>query len=708
MKSSRKKLYELISQIGIKESMRLMRDFLITFDSGFYRKNNRHLSARITPRCHYLIYGQRKGFPPNIQFNPLEYILLSQQTQAKSSFPFFHYLLHSSGNHPLTDWDLKYLEFAQEAFGYRRSLVLHANLYHKELITESRQKFYSTSATQEVRQSTNKRFKVTTAFTLNPNFNSKETISIVVNNCGESVFLPSAIKHKFDEIDLSALKVEHMKIDSCASDNFDLSFVDSRILRITAHQPIVISLDGIISILLGNLPKVEMEKLLAHLLSFGASKGTLLPSLAARNEVSFSYVPTGINESSRLEVSCIETAINEMEPLQKILLVSHEDSHTGAPIFLKQLFHQLVQDGYEVHIISIRPNFRNGVFNDLGTAHSYLEGYVNLRRRGNPVLKNWILTQTGELAMEKALAKFKPDLLLANSMASCDSVRIAHRNDVATVLYVHEAWKIDGPNWTTRDVFANRVMQILEVANLVLFGSSATQNHWRRAGLIISDRVLPTYRKIKIPHEKSWSTSRGISRNKLGIPTNALVFLSVATFEPRKRIFDILEAFSRLECEESHLILVGATSLGIPLNMKNMVENKSNIHVVEATRQLEDYYAAADCFVFASEEETMPLVLQEAALLGIPRIVSMYAGYMELIPSEDYAFLFPTGDISALKDRMEFFIQNTEKAMAVAERAKKFQVEKLQENDTSLLDLIQFIYHNRFSMQPNEWSNEND
>ena len=142
--------------------------------------------------------------------------------------------------------------------------------------------------------------------------------------------------------------------------------------------------------------------------------------------------------------------------------------------------------------------------------------------------------------------------------------------------------------------------------------------------------------------------------------------------------------------------------------MKSMVENKSNIHVIEATRQLEDYYAAADCLIFASEEETMPLVLQEAALLGIPRIVSMYAGYMELIPSEDYAFLFPTGDISALKDRMEFFIQNTEKAMAVAERAKKFQVEKLQENDTSLLDLIQFVYQNRFSMQPNEWSNEND
>jgi glycosyltransferase involved in cell wall biosynthesis len=218
--------------------------------------------------------------------------------------------------------------------------------------------------------------------------------------------------------------------------------------------------------------------------------------------------------------------------------------------------------------------------------------------------------------------------------------------------------------------------------------------------------VVPTYRKVSGFDQQSWLLMRKNVRFKLKIPEHSQVFLSVATYEPRKRIEDILKAFNEIDHEDSHLILVGVSSEDLLKLPYLFLRKQAKIHAVGISKNLDDFYAAADCFVFASEEETMPLVLQEAAIHGIPRIVSMYPGHNELIPNKNYAYLYPTGDVSALKDKMNYFIENYENSLVVAELARNFQESKLLENTVKLYELLDMIYENRVSITPAGWSNE--
>jgi glycosyltransferase involved in cell wall biosynthesis len=121
---------------------------------------------------------------------------------------------------------------------------------------------------------------------------------------------------------------------------------------------------------------------------------------------------------------------------------------------------------------------------------------------------------------------------------------------------------------------------------------------------------------------------------------------------------------------------------------------------------LENFYAAADCLVFASEQETMPLALQEAAILGVPRIVSMYPGYEELIPNDHFAFLYPTGDVTSLRNRMNYLIEHRDESLIVAQRAREFQASRLTDNIHVLHELMDSVYRNRLSLIPASWNNE--
>jgi glycosyltransferase involved in cell wall biosynthesis len=65
----------------------------------------------------------------------------------------------------------------------------------------------------------------------------------------------------------------------------------------------------------------------------------------------------------------------------------------------------------------------------------------------------------------------------------------------------------------------------------------------------------------------------------------------------------------------------------------------------------------ADALVFASAEETYPLVLQEAAHLGLPRIVSRFPGWEESV-SSSAALLFDVGDVASLSECMRTAIED--------------------------------------------------
>jgi glycosyltransferase involved in cell wall biosynthesis len=243
----------------------------------------------------------------------------------------------------------------------------------------------------------------------------------------------------------------------------------------------------------------------------------------------------------------------------------------------------------------------------------------------------------------------------------------------------------------------------MEASNLVLFGSLNTKAHWEKGHFEMNSFTIPTYRSIQVPSIPDSRLLRNNARAKLNIGSHVKVFLSVSTFEPRKRVQDIVLAFQRLTDLNTHLILVGSTKSSTQVEILNLIKPNDRITILDSTKNLSDYYAMADCFVFASEEETMPLVLQEAALHSLPRIASTYPGSTELIPSSDFAYLYPPRDVTELTARMNEYLESPNVAREKALLSLQLQRKLSSRGVSEVLRVVDSIADFRTSIIPLEW-----
>ncbi len=700
-----------LSQLTIRKIGRFLRDFYLVFERDFYRSQTNSKFARFFPRTHYIFIGQASKFTPNPYFDPSEYASLSPYTRLKNSYPFFHYLLRSNGHNPKTRWDYSYLAFAIEALNFEGPLISHNRKYHNnEYRNGMHLKISETPFQSLISTQPKKTFQITNSRPLNLEVEKKLALDIKVSNCNVTVIAPSTLVEESSSIQCSVKRENHCHEGLHEEIALKINVTDSGMIEILAHQPIVVSLDFIIKLFLLDLSDLQKESQIEWMLKKIDAKKKYISGLNTRSYSSFSMelselITPAINNSiSNVVSSMNHKTFNDASP--RILLISHEDSFTGAPIYLKQLYEQLGLQGFDVHIVSLRPKHRRGLFSSLKRKHTYLEDYREKQDDALHLVQNWLLTKKGEVAFRKALISIKPDLVLANTLSSSDAIRIAYSMSLPSILYVHESWNFDGSGWTTEDHFQLRVAEALEAAHLTLFGSYATQSHWQSSGFAINSLDIPTYRRIQVPEAEVLELKRRKVRTKFNIKERDKVFLSIATFEPRKRIKDLVTSFKMLDNLDTHLILVGAINSPHVDEINEMLSNCSRITIVKSTKDLVDFYAAADCFVFASEEETMPLVLQEAAQFKLPRIVSKYQGVSELIPSDDFAFLFSPRDVEKLAKQMEVFLSSPEIAKEMALRSFDHQNSLLGTGEMAIVEAIRSIFEFRVSVYPSEWTNE--
>jgi glycosyltransferase involved in cell wall biosynthesis len=84
-------------------------------------------------------------------------------------------------------------------------------------------------------------------------------------------------------------------------------------------------------------------------------------------------------------------------------------------------------------------------------------------------------------------------------------------------------------------------------------------------------------------------------------------------------------------------------------------------------RDVLDAMAACKAYVLTSKHEGFPQVILEAMAIGKPVVVSSYMGSKEIVPSDDYGFLYDANSLDQL-------VQRTRQALAskdVGERAKE-------------------------------------
>lgn len=136
------------------------------------------------------------------------------------------------------------------------------------------------------------------------------------------------------------------------------------------------------------------------------------------------------------------------------------------------------------------------------------------------------------------------------------------------------------------------------------------------------------------------SPPRPLSKEALGIPPDALLFVYVGRLSSEKNLPMLLQQFAiaREMAPHAHLLLVGSGPLMDGLRQTTVEWNlTNNVHFAGAVayEEIPNYLAAADVFVTASETEVHPLTVIEAIAAGLPVVAVMSPGIVDtVVPGE--------------------------------------------------------------------------
>jgi glycosyltransferase involved in cell wall biosynthesis len=141
-------------------------------------------------------------------------------------------------------------------------------------------------------------------------------------------------------------------------------------------------------------------------------------------------------------------------------------------------------------------------------------------------------------------------------------------------------------------------------------------------------------------------------------------FLFLGHLSARKGLRQLLEAWKGVE--KGELVLMGG---GDPEPWKQM----AGANVIfpgggNRARVLEEM-EKADVFVFPSLFEGFGLVLLESMAAGLPVITTPNTGGPDVIEEGKEGFIVPAGSVGALREKMEWLIQNPSRAVEMGRQA---------------------------------------
>ena len=140
-------------------------------------------------------------------------------------------------------------------------------------------------------------------------------------------------------------------------------------------------------------------------------------------------------------------------------------------------------------------------------------------------------------------------------------------------------------------------------------------------------------------------------RERLQIPVDAPVIISVGQFIHRKGFDILLNAMAGLSVTDAHLYIIGGKPTDEYLRQRERLHLTERVHFVGycSKSELADYYQSADLFVLPTREDIWGLVINEAMAYGLPVITTDHcqAG-LTMLDSQEHTIV-PTEDAESLR-----------------------------------------------------------
>lgn len=151
---------------------------------------------------------------------------------------------------------------------------------------------------------------------------------------------------------------------------------------------------------------------------------------------------------------------------------------------------------------------------------------------------------------------------------------------------------------------------------------------------------------------------------ELKLSDDVQIVLTVGRVTDQKAHLELVEAFARIinQHSKTYLVIIGAKIDKPYLNrLEELISSKAlvdRVLLLGARRDIPDWLAAADIFVFPSKYEGLPVALSEALVAGLPCISTSVGAIPELIRHEETGLLVPLNNVSALASSISGLLNN--------------------------------------------------
>ena len=199
-----------------------------------------------------------------------------------------------------------------------------------------------------------------------------------------------------------------------------------------------------------------------------------------------------------------------------------------------------------------------------------------------------------------------------------------------------------------------------------------------------------------VPCVEESSSSEDI-REKLGVSQQDLVIVNVGRLVPLKRQRDLIQAFLKLGSQRSVKLFLcgdGPERKFLQREIDELGLGES-VSLMGFRRDVADVLRVSDIYVQCSETEGLSRSILEALSVGLPVVASNVGGNIELVRDGINGFLFSTGDVESLVEKVSLLLGDSLKRRIFGEKSQElfknyFTLEKMVDGYLGLYEKLLF------------------
>ncbi len=185
-----------------------------------------------------------------------------------------------------------------------------------------------------------------------------------------------------------------------------------------------------------------------------------------------------------------------------------------------------------------------------------------------------------------------------------------------------------------------------------------------------------------------WRAQRDLTRERLGIPRDAVVFGYAGRIVRDKGIDDLTAAWRivRSRHADAHLVVCGAFEDADPIGEETRaaLDLDDRVHLTcETGDGMPALYAALDAVVLPTYREGLPNVALEAAAMELPVVATRVTGCVDAVADGETGLLVGPRDVEALSSAMERLAADRELRERMGRNGRRFVAERFEERAVS-------------------------